>query len=585
MTGVKTFLYLFLSGMLIVSSFSHSRDQDHKKLFSEDPYNQVDALKTLQKTDDVTIYVRVMELAQFSKISFVSKEAEWALKLKVNTDVSDLKSQMQLVHIATSDEVSKSTRDAARLVFTRIGSIHIETQQELARIATSPEASETTRKLARDILGLWRSKVSWSTLVYRVVQKELLDLAVSNTVSDFTRNEAAYTIIAIGNSIDRPILRELFNIAIRDSHTVPSVGQYMAQGILSWILIHSIQMQRELVRLVTSDTAPKDAQSAAKKVLIAGKLSVEIQEELLYLATADKVSETARSAAKEILIGILSSDTNTQVEDYFAMKPRGPKTLTHLELLDVQNKLRYLATDAAVSKTVQSRAREMLLALHPSSSNSSEIQRSLVYDAVVSTTVSETVQSRAREILLGISSLHLEAQQFLAGIVVSNSFDDKQRAKAKDILINVKLDSSLQKELVFVATSFSVFSHKLLFSNDFFYDGEQAQIRAKGILVDMNTPIIEAQIELVYRATSDVVMKMTRATAKDILARMEAINLKAQKELLNRAKYYTLSVRFRAWNILSQLRFIHPEIARSMGISLKCRRAFGRLVPSFGVAQ
>ena len=102
----------------------------------------------------------------------------------------------------------------------------------------------------------------------------------------------------------------------------------------------------------------------------------------------------------------------------------------------------------------------------------------------------------------------------------------------------------------------------------------------------MKTLDLEVQQELVRLATSDVAHAIAQIRAKEILIEREALDLEVQQKLARIATNSdTFLPKIRAREILGQIKNIHPKIARSMGISLRCRRAFRRWAPTFAVAN
>ena len=512
MIELKAFLYFFLSGMFLFSTFVHSNRETrtYKSLSSGNPKEQIVVLEGLPNNPilgDIDIQILLMDIAYASGSPAVRPLAQEALDRSRYIYV-DLEFQKKLVRRA----IASAPRSAETGLFIdRVKYPHLIVQQELAQLATSGETSEEARAEAEKILG----KMSYLDLE---IQQKLLHLATSAGILDYARSTAGNVLVQT-DTLDPRIYEELIDLAVSsDSNTVRNT----AQGVFSRIFSKEKMQIDSWVSHATADGVSEQLQSAAKNILINSELDFDLQHRLFHIATSDEFSETARARAQEILQRTRSLHRR------------------------VQQKLLHLAT---------------------------------------SDEFSETAQARAKEILLGTRhSLHLQVQGRLVSIALTD-VSDKARNAAKGILINMELDWRIPVELVQVATAFSVSPDRKLFSNDSVYESETTQARAKEILMDMSTYVVKAQEELVYIATSYVALKEARAKAKDILIQMNTIALEAQQELLNLAKYNILSVRARAWNILSQLENIHPEIASSMGISLKCRRAFRRWVPTFGVAK
>ena len=196
-----------------------------------------------------------------------------------------------------------------------------------------------------------------------------------------------------------------------------------------------------------------------------------------------------------------------------------------------------------------------------------------------SDTVSETARSTAKEILMKTGFLHSIVQMGLLQLTTFSGVSETTQNTAKEIVLGrtTSFDSEVQQDLVRLATS------------DSDTVSEMSRTRSKKILIEMEVLDSGFQQELVRLATSDsnTVSEISQTRAREILIELPSLDLEVQQQLVRIANsnVVTKDVRVRARNILSQLKNIHPEIAKGMGFSLRCRRAFRRLVPAFGVAQ
>lgn len=224
------------------------------------------------------------------------------------------------------------------------------------------------------------------------------------------------------------------------------------------------------------------------------------------------------------------------------------------------------------------------------------IQDVLMNLAIVHADPSKVVQARAAEILLEMTEpLHLRVQEQLVVKALSDPVPRTYHLnltvsdRARNILTNVKLDFSIQEELVSIATGFIRPHQKRdLFDRlykSFFNNEEPLQTRAKEVLIEMKTLDLKVQQEPVRIATSDVAFAAAQNRAQEILIEMKDLGLEAQQELVRTANSDTFLPKIRARKVLTQAKSIHPKIAKSMGISLRCRRAFKGWMPVFAMAQ
>ena len=69
MTGLKSFFYLFLLGILMASSFADSGNQDMSRMLSsQNPQERITGLWELQDNNNRIFYTKLIEMVLFDKI-------------------------------------------------------------------------------------------------------------------------------------------------------------------------------------------------------------------------------------------------------------------------------------------------------------------------------------------------------------------------------------------------------------------------------------------------------------------------------------------------------------------------------------
>ena len=574
----KTFITLFLLGMVIVSTFAYSVDTDVIAIAGTEP--GILLWSPQQPNKGINIHLSDQE------------ERGLIFNLRTSTQL-----QERLVYLAIydSDAISETTRSSAKKAVINMLNPY--------DTSTSDTASETARAMQGIVIGTVPVVLvddgtvrlvlrnGWETvgvgIRLRKEENNFIRFLPFNSPTVFLLNPQQPN-----QDVNVPLEAQqglhTFNQALKTSKQSQKqqfvLGSIVLEndGTLSLLTldkrviirpsVHE-EVQDMLMSLAIAYVDPSKVVQARGKEILEKADTDYIRKTLVQLATAEWYPEEVRARAKETVL-----KTPLGIGGQFELLDRAigedPRVPEHLRRrinnAQIQNPI------LTRSEYAREKAREILLEKPP------DLQ------------IQETLMIKALSDPLPPSWTAMNEWTHLDKLNARSDPPPPIRARARDVLINVELDYSIQEELVSIATGFLRPHQKRdLFDrlySSFFRKEESLQNRAQEILIERKALDLEIQQELVRLATSDVVHAIVHAIARTraqeiLIERKKALDLEVQQELVRLANSDTFLPRIRARNILSQLRVIHPRIAKSMGLSLKCRRAFRRWAPSFAVAQ
>lgn len=305
MTVLKSFFYLFFSVVLIFSIFAHSEDQDiYKKLSSANHIEQIEALKALQQTNNMNIYVQVMKMHLSSEFPEVRREADLALNRTFDKTNFNLKAQSELLRIGAANE-NYTTIEAILSLFMRISIFPLELQKKF--ISELFENKKNKRTV--HIYPKWKLQHEDNPFLQMAIRKilsnraasktqqQLFEIATSDSSSETAQDQAQY--ILVKAKLYPEIQQKLMRIAtgfpfVEGNFTFdyslyddPEIIQNRAKDILLENNNIDLKTQKELVRITTSDVATVAVKRRASDILIGMNPALETQQELMRIAESD----------------------------------------------------------------------------------------------------------------------------------------------------------------------------------------------------------------------------------------------------------------------------------------------------------
>ena len=411
----KTFITLFLLGMIIVSTFAYSGDTDVIAIAGTE--TGILLWSPQQPNKDLNIHLSAQE------------EKALIFNLRIS---EQLQETLTYLAIFDSDAISESTRSAAKKAIINMLNSYDR--------ATSNKIYEIDGAVKGILIGV--VPVTLDNGRVRFVLQNSWETMGSGIYAD--RGTEFIRFLPLNSSIVPVILlnpqqpNKDVNVPLKDQEGLYTLHQALRTSG-SWQ-----EQQITLGSIVLENDGTLSLLTLNKRVVI--KPSVYeggIQDVLMNLAIVHiDPSRVVQARAKEILE---KADT-----DYIR------KTLVQL------------ATAEWFSEEVRARAKEIVLKMPLGIWGQLELLKIAFNEDHSLTRYTfhiikevENIQARATEILLEMTvPLHLEIQEQLVVKALSDPVPRTYhltltvRDRARDILINVELDSSIQEELLSIATAF-----------------------------------------------------------------------------------------------------------------------------------